>query len=78
MMPEAQLTPDKAETIRHLSHITRRWAELGEPCLLEVVFLTPEDKARLHTVMHFTPDEAGIALAAEMTDESLRQAVAEA
>lgn len=65
MMTEESPVNDPTVIQAHLCHITRRWGELEERCLLEVVFLTPEDKARVHTVMHFTPDETGLALAAE-------------
>lgn len=65
MVPDPKPLPEKSDVARHLAHITRRWDELGEPALLEVVFLTPEDKARVHTVMHFDPDETGLALAVE-------------
>lgn len=63
MMPE--LKPDTAEIERHLALITRRWPELGQPCALELVFLSADDKAEVKNVARFTPDAAGIREAAE-------------
>ncbi len=58
-------TPDIATIAAHLRHITRRWDELGQPVALEVVFLTADDVARVKNVARFTPDETGLALAAD-------------
>lgn len=65
MVPEEKPQPEKAEVLRHLRHITRRWHELGEPVLLEIVHLSAEDKASVKNVAHFDPDDMGIDLAAE-------------
>lgn len=59
------LEPDQIEIRRHISHLTRRWHELGEPALLEVVFLSADDKAQVKGVYHFSPDEAGLDAAAD-------------
>ncbi|MGB0410187.1 MAG: AAA family ATPase [Pikeienuella sp.] len=64
MMPQSDIKADLDTVTAHLAHITRRWGELDEPCLLELVFLTAEDKARVRQVMHYTPDDNGIAMAA--------------
>lgn len=64
-MPETKLQADKATIIAHLSHITRRWHELQQPCLIEVVFLTANDKAEVRNVARFRPDAQGIADAAD-------------
>ncbi len=65
MVPNEKLQADKATIIAHLTHITRRWVELGQPCLLEIIHLTPEDKAELRDCAHFRPDPQGIAEAAD-------------
>lgn len=65
MVTQPKLQPDRAVILRHLEHITRRWAELPEPALLELVFLTRDNKARVHSVMHFAPDQMGLDLAAD-------------
>ena len=63
MMPELQ--PETAEIQRHLAHITRRWPELEQPCVLELVFLSADDRAEVKNVARFAPDAAGIEEAAE-------------
>lgn len=64
-MPEPDLTPQKDEIERHITHLTRRWGELAEPCLLEVVHLSAEDKAQVKQVSHYSPDEIGLSIAAD-------------
>lgn len=64
-MPNEKLQADKATIIAHLSHITRRWHELQQPCLLEIIHLTPADKAELRDCAHFRPDAQGISDAAD-------------
>lgn len=63
MVPE--LKADSAEIRRHLAHITRRWHELDQPVVLELVFLTDDDQARVSDVSRFPPTEDGISQAAE-------------
>lgn len=65
MVPNAQPSADKQTIVDHLTHLTRRWHELAEPCLLEVVFLTAEDKARVHHVAHYNPDNLSLDIAAD-------------
>lgn len=64
-MAEQSLTPDQGEIEQHLTHITRRWHELGEPCVLETRMLTNEDRAQVKDVMRFDPTPEGIAFAAQ-------------
>jgi hypothetical protein len=49
----------------HLRVLTARWGELGEPCLIELVFLTDDDVAQVKDVRHFEPTAEGIQAAAE-------------
>lgn len=63
MMPQPDMQADAGTVRAHLSHITSRWHELDESCLLELVFLSAEDKAKVRQVMHYTPDENGIEMA---------------
>lgn len=65
MVASPKPSPDKAQILQHLRHVTRRWHELGEPCRLEVVHLTADDKAAVKDVARFSPDAAGIDQAAE-------------
>lgn len=58
-------TPDTATIAAHLRHITRRWGELDQPVVLEVVFLTADDVAKVKNVARFAHDETGIAMAAD-------------
>jgi len=57
--------PDKQALIDHLTHITRRWSELDRQCLLEVVFLSADDKAVVKDVQHYNPDALSLDIAAE-------------
>lgn len=63
MVPEKATSPDTAQIEAHLRHMTRRWHELGQPVMMEIVHLTPDDKARVRDVARFSPDATGIALA---------------
>jgi hypothetical protein len=65
MMAEQALKADKETIAAHLSHLTRRWHEIGQPCLIETVFLTAADKAEVRNVARFRPDVQGIADAAQ-------------
>jgi hypothetical protein len=60
VVPDEKLQAYKATIIAHLTHITRRWHELGQPCLLEIIHLTPTEKAEVRDVAHFRPDAQGI------------------
>lgn len=63
MVPQSEIKAEPSTVERHLRHITRRWRELDEPCLLEMVFLSAEDRAQVKQVMHYTADDNGIDLA---------------
>lgn len=65
MMAEEALKPNAETVAAHIAHITRRWHEVGQPCLIEVVFLTPQDTAEVRNVTRFRPDPEGIAAAAQ-------------
>ncbi|MEY1555308.1 AAA family ATPase [Yoonia sp. R2331] len=65
MVPQSDIKAEISTVEAHLTHITRRWHELDEPCLLELVFLTAEDKAQVRQVNHYTPDANGIAMAVD-------------
>lgn len=54
--PGRTLTPDLDAVEAHLAHITRRWHELGEDCLLEVAFLTAEDAPKIEA-RRFRPSQ---------------------
>lgn len=61
----AELNPAPTEIQGHLLHMTRRWHELGQPCLLELVFLSSDDVAIVKDVRHFEPTATGLANAAD-------------
>lgn len=63
-MPEHDLKADTQTIVQHLSHITRRWIEFDHPCLLEIVYLTAENKADVKHVAHYNTDPDSLALAA--------------
>ena len=63
MMINQNIAPDVASIKAHLHHITRRWGELDEPCLLEVVHLSADDRAKVVQTSHYTADADGIELA---------------
>lgn len=63
MMINQNIAPDVASIKEHLHHITRRWDELDEPCLLEVVHLSADDRAKVVQTSHYTADADGIELA---------------
>jgi len=65
MMAEQALKADKETIAAHLSHITRRWHELGKPCLLEIVHLSSADQAEVKHVAHYKTDADSLALAAD-------------
>lgn len=65
MVPEQKLSPDTAQIEAHLRHLTRRWHELGQPVVMEVVHLTADDKAIVKDVARFSPDDMGISLAVD-------------
>lgn len=66
--PKTTLTADPAEILRHLTHITRRWGELGQPPevapILEIVYLSAADKAEVKHVSHYRTAPADLAEAA--------------
>lgn len=64
MVPETELKADTQTIVRHMSHITRRWDEFNQPCLLEIVFLTAENKAEVRHVAHYKTDPDSLELAA--------------
>lgn len=64
MVPETELKADTQTIVRHLSHITRRWEEFNQPCLLEIVYLTAENKAEVRHVAHYKTDPDSLELAA--------------
>lgn len=59
-MPAEQITPAEAAIKEHLTHITERWSELDRPALLELRFLSADDKAQVKNIARFKPDQAGI------------------
>lgn len=63
MMIDQSISPDTDSIKLHLQHITRRWHELDEPCLLEVVHLSADDRAKVVQTSHYTADDSGIELA---------------
>lgn len=65
MMAEPALTPDKAQIYSHLRHITRRWHELENKCVVEIVFLTAQDKAEVRHVARFDTSHERLESAAE-------------
>lgn len=65
MVAETTPKPNKQEILDHLTHLTRRWGELDEPCLLEVVHLSAEDKAQVKQVTHYKTDAFSLDLAAD-------------
>jgi len=65
MVPKEKQTPEIAMIAAHLRHITRRWHELGQPVVLEVVHLSAEDAATVKHVSRHSPDEIGLELAVE-------------
>jgi len=62
---DIELRADKATIAKHLAHITRRWAELTRPCLLEIVYLTAHEQAEVRHVHHYSTSGDDIALAVE-------------
>lgn len=63
MMAEPVLKPDTDAISAHLAHITSRWDELGEPVLLELVFLSAEDRATVKDVRRYSHDRISEAVA---------------
>jgi hypothetical protein len=61
----ADLAPAVETIAKHLQTLTFRWDELGEPCLIELVFLSADDVAQVKDVRHFVPTDEGIREAAE-------------
>lgn len=57
MVPEIKPQPFDIES--HLHHITRRWGEIGQPVMVELVFLSAEDKAEVKHVARYRPDQIG-------------------
>ena len=57
--------PDKQAVLAHLTHLTRRWGEIDAPCLLEIVYLTAEDTAKVKHVAHYNPDPLSLDIAAD-------------
>jgi len=55
-----QLVPQEDLVLDHLSHIVRRWSELGEDCLFELRFLTDDDPAIIKDISRFRSDRDGI------------------
>lgn len=73
MVPE--LKPKSEEILRHLQIITARWAELGQPCALELVFLSAEDRAQVKNVAHFPVTPEGLAEAADHAEGMNRHGI---
>ena len=63
MAPDPALVPDTESISAHLAHITARWEELGEPVVLELVFLSAEDQAAVKDVRRYPPDRISEAVA---------------
>jgi hypothetical protein len=63
--PTPELKPAVEIIAEHLRLITRRWHELDEPCLIELVFLTAANVAEVKNVQRFEPTVEGIQQAAE-------------
>lgn len=57
VVPQEQPIPNRQTILDHLTHITRRWVELNEPVLLEIVHLTAGDKAEVKDVSHYRLDQ---------------------
>lgn len=53
MVPEQNIKPDTTQIRAFLDHLTRRWHELNQPVLLEIVFLTNEDRAKVKDVSRY-------------------------
>lgn len=73
MVPE--LKPKSEEILHHLQVITARWAELGQPCALELVFLSAEDRAQVKNVAHFPVTPEGLAEAADHAEGMNRHGI---
>lgn len=65
MVAQPDIQADTQVIRQHLDHLTERWHELGEDCLLEMVFLSADNVAKVRQVNHYTPDANGIALAVD-------------
>ncbi|MEO1108278.1 MAG: AAA family ATPase [Pseudomonadota bacterium] len=68
-MPEQVISPNVDAITSHLRHITRRWGEVNDDLVLELRFLTAEDRAVVKNVARFKMDEQG-------TDEAAQHAAA--
>lgn len=56
-MPENNPEASTQTIAAHLSHITERWHELGQDCLLEVVHLSADDRAQVKDVSYYRADQ---------------------
>lgn len=63
MVAQPKLTPDTDAISAHLAHITARWDELGQDVVLELVFLSAEDRASVKDVRRYPPDRISEAVA---------------
>lgn len=64
-MPNAKPTPDRATVYAHMRHLTRRWPELGQAVVLEIVHLSADDVAQVKHVARFAADEMGLDMAVD-------------
>lgn len=63
MVAEAQqLQPDSEQIRAQLEYLTRRWPEFDQPLMLEIVFLTNDDKAVVKNVARFDPSNLDFAV----------------
>jgi len=60
MMPAEKPAPNPQVIRDHLRHVVRRWHEMDAECLLEVRFLTAEDRAAVKDVSRYSPTDDGI------------------
>ena len=63
MVAQTNLQPDVEQIEAHLRHITRRWGELAQSVMLEIVLLTDDDTAVVKDVRHYPPADVGEAAA---------------
>lgn len=63
VVAEPILAPDTDTISAHLAHVTARWDELAEPVVLELVFLSAEDRATVKDVRRYPPDRISEAVA---------------
>lgn len=56
-MPAPHLSPKPDAIQAHLDHITKRWNELSQDVVFEIVYLTAEDRAKVKHVARYRPDQ---------------------